>query len=139
MSFSELQQALKEKGLKVTPQRMLIFEAVHVLANHPTAEMITDYVRKTHANIAVGTVYKVLETLADNGLITKVQTESDSMRYDAIIEQHHHLHCAETDKIEDYFDPELNDLIENYFNQKKIPNFTIENFKLQIKGKFKNL
>jgi Fe2+ or Zn2+ uptake regulation protein len=65
------QGRLKQKGLKVTPQRLAIFSAIYDLNNHPTAEQIFHYIRKTHGNIALGTVYKVLETLADNALIKK--------------------------------------------------------------------
>jgi Fur family peroxide stress response transcriptional regulator len=58
------------------------------------------------------------------------------MRYDAILEKHHHLYCSESDRIEDYMDDELNKLIENYFEKKNIPDFKIEDIKLQIIGKF---
>ena len=58
------------------------------------------------------------------------------MRYDAIIEKHHHLYCSESDRIEDFYDDELNEIIDNYLKNKKIPNFKIEDIKLQIVGKF---
>ncbi len=60
------------------------------------------------------------------------------MRYDAITEKHHHLYSAESDRIEDYFDPELNEIIDNYFKKKGIPDFEIEDIKLQVIGKFKD-
>lgn len=137
MSVIEIRQKLVEKGLKITPQRIAILEAITELHTHPTAESIIDYIRKTHPNIATATVYKVLDTLVTNGLIKKVKTDRDIMRYDAITENHHHLYCAETDRIEDYFNAELNELIGNYFEKKKIPGFDIEDVKLQIIGKFK--
>lgn len=139
MSVIEIRQKLVEKGLKITPQRIAILEAITELHTHPTAESIIDYIRKTHPNIASATVYKVLDTLVTNGLIKKVKTDRDIMRYDAITENHHHLYCAETDRIEDYFNAELNELIGNYFERKKIPGFDIEDIKLQIIGKFKPL
>jgi Fur family peroxide stress response transcriptional regulator len=46
------------------------------------------------------------------------------------------LYCAESDRIEDYFDTELNEIIGNYFAKKGIPDFKIEDIKLQIIGKF---
>ena len=58
------------------------------------------------------------------------------MRYDAVTENHHHLHCAESHRIEDFFDKNLDTMIENYLKEKKIPNFSIENIKLQIIGRF---
>jgi Fur family peroxide stress response transcriptional regulator len=126
---------LVAKKLKVTPQRIAILEAIFVLANHPTAENIIEYIRKNHPNISSATVYKVLDTFVSCGLLNRVKTERDSMRYDAIMESHHHLYFSDSDRIEDYKDEELNRLLEEYFSKKKIPGFTIEDVKLQIIGK----
>ena len=136
MKIHEIRNRLIEKGLKVTPQRIAILEAIVTLNNHPTAENMVDYIRKNHPNIATATVYKVLDALVANELIKKVKTERDVMRYDAIMESHHHLYCSESDRIEDFVDTELNDMIEKYFEKKKIPDFKIEDVKLQIIGKF---
>ena len=136
MKITEIRNKLIEKGLKVTPQRIAILEAIIKLNNHPTAENIINYIRNNHPNIATATVYKVLDALAANELIKKVKTERDVMRYDAVMESHHHLYCSESDRIEDFVDTELNEMIEKYFEKKKIPDFKIEDVKLQIIGKF---
>jgi Fur family peroxide stress response transcriptional regulator len=129
---------LSEKGLKVTPQRMTIYEAVVMLKNHPTADNIIDYIKKNHPNISVGTVYKVLDFLVENRLLKKVKNERDVMRYDAILQQHHHLYCNETERIEDYEDPELDRLISQYFQKKKVNGFKVKDITLQITGEFIN-
>ena len=126
-------------GLKVTPQRIAVLEVVIKLNNHPTAEQVIEFIQKNHPNIAIGTVYKILETLVEKRIIKKVKTDKDIMRYDAITENHHHLYFTDTDKIEDYFDDKLDNMLENYFAKKKIPNFQIDDIKLQIIGKLKNL
>ena len=72
-------------------------EAIYTLNNHPTAEYIIEHIRKNDPNIGSGTVYKVLETLVENKLIIKVKTEKDVMRYDGILENHHHLYCIQCD------------------------------------------
>ena len=136
MKISEIRNKLIEKGLKVTPQRIAILEAIIKFNNHPTAENIIDYIRNNHPNIATATVYKVLDALIVNELIKKVKTERDVMRYEAVMESHHHLYCSDSDRIENFFDTELNEMIERYFEQKKIPDFKIEDIKLQIIGKF---
>jgi Fur family peroxide stress response transcriptional regulator len=127
---------LSEKGLKVTPQRVAIYEAVFMLKNHPTAENIIDYIKKNHPNISVGTVYKVLDSLVENRLLKKVKNEKDVMRYDSILQQHHHLYCNETERIEDYEDPELDRLITQYFQKKKVKGFRVKDIALQITGEF---
>lgn len=120
-----IRDKLKEKGLKVTPQRVAIYEAIIKLKNHPTAENIIDYIKINHPNISVGTVYKVLDSLTENNLLKKVKTERDIMRYDAVFSNHHHLYCSETDRIEDFEDEKLNELINDYFKSNKIKNFKI--------------
>lgn len=136
MNANEIRMKLADKGLKVTPQRLAIFEAIYALNNHPTAENIIDFIRYNHPNIATATVYKVLDALHEKGLIMKVKTEKDFMRYDAIVDNHHHLYDSASDRIEDFNDEELNQLLEKYFKKKDIPNFRIEDIKLQIIGKF---
>ena len=129
---------LKDSSLKVTPQRMAVLEALNNLKNHPTADKIKEYVVKNHPSISVGTIYKTLETFVDKGLVKKVKTEKDVMRYDAILENHHHLYCEDTERIEDFFDGQLNNMLEEYFKKKKIPNFKVKDIKLQIIGTFNN-
>jgi Fur family transcriptional regulator, peroxide stress response regulator len=135
--IEEIRSKFSEKRLKITPQRIVILEAIYNLNNHPTADNIIEYIRESHPNIAKGTVYKALETLVENSLIRKVKTEKDIMRYDAIMENHHHIYYSDSDSIEDYFDNELNELLENYFKKKEIHDFIIEDIKLQIIGKRK--
>lgn len=138
MSAEDFSVKLIEKGLKVTPQRIAIFEAIVKLNNHPTADSIIEHIRKNHPNIATATVYKVLDALVTCGLINRVKTERDIMRYDAITESHHHIYCSDSERIEDYFDKELNILLMDYFENKNIPNFKIENLKLHIIGNYTN-
>ncbi len=134
--IEDIRNKFAEKGLKITPQRVVILEAIYKLNNHPTADNIIEFIRESHPNIATGTVYKVLETLVENGLIKKVTTDKDVMRYDGIIENHHHLYCSECDLIEDYKDEELDKLLQNHFKNKNIKGFKIEDIVLQIRGTF---
>jgi len=137
MTTEEIKNRLKEKGLKITPQRIVILEAIHHLNNHPTADSIIGYIKKVHPNIATGTVYKVLSVLVENNLIKRVTTEGGILRYDAVLEQHHHLYDSKSDQIKDYFDEELDIILREYFDRKHIPNFKIEDIVLEIKGTFK--
>lgn len=120
----------------MTPQRVSILEAIYQLDNHPTAEHIIKQIRRKHPRIATGTVYKVLETLVERGIISRVKTDRDVMRYDGLFERHHHLYCSTCDLIEDYHDRELDRLLLEYFKEKRVEGFEVEEFVVQIKGKF---
>lgn len=137
MNSAEIIEKLKRKGLRITPQRVAVFQAVYHLKNHPTADNIISNIKINHPYISVGTVYKVLDSLVESSLLKKVKTENGTMRYDPVLSKHHHLYCEETDRIEDYEDLELDKMIEAYFMDKKIENFKITDIKLQITGKFK--
>lgn len=136
MANKPIIKILVDNNLKVTPQRIAILEVILSLENHPTVENITDYLRLTHPNISLGTIYKTLDTFHKKGIINKVHDDRDFMRYDAIIEKHHHLYSSESDRIEDFYDNDLNLLLDEYLKKKKIPNFKVEDIKLQIIGKF---
>lgn len=133
--MDEIKNKLIEKGLRITPQRMSILEAIYNI-NHPTAEDIIKYIRQKHSNIATGTVYKVLDTFLQKGLIKKVTTDKDIIRYDGLLIRHHHLYSSEGILIKDYVDEELDKIITEYFKKKRINDFKIGEITLQIKGKF---
>lgn len=134
-SIEHIRKKLSESGLKVTPQRISILEAIYTLNNHPTADNIIEYIRKSHPHIATGTVYKVLDVLVENKLVRKVTTDRDIMRYDGIMEKHHHIYCSECDIIEDYKDEELDEILREYFKNKSFQGLKIEDVVIQIKGK----
>lgn len=133
--MKSVNQLIKAAGLRVTPQRIAVLEAL-LKSNHPTADKLIELVRKSHPNIAIGTIYKVLETFVAKGLIKKLDTRGDSMRYDAILEPHHHLYSENTNRIEDFYDEDLSALIKDYLEKKKIENFKLSDFKIQLIGDF---
>ena len=125
MQPEKIQDILKKQGLKITPQRYAVLDALLSLGNHPSTDNIMELIKKKHPNIAVGTVYRILEIFVESGIVKRVKTEKDIMRYDAVFEKHHHLYCTKSDRIEDYYDEELNALLEEYFKKKQIENFKI--------------
>ena len=136
LSVNQIRDRLTEKGMKVTPQRIAILEAIYALKNHPTAEMIMEHIKDTYPGIASATVYKVLDALEENQLIGRVKTEKEIKRFDGIVENHHHLYSRESDQIKDYVNEDLDELLADFFKKNHIDDFEIEEIKLQINGKF---
>jgi len=137
MANKELIRILAENNLKITPQRTAVLEVVTNLRNHPTADDIAEYIRFSYPHITLGTIYKILNTFTKLGIIEKINTDNDITRYDPVLEKHHHIYCAESERIEDFYDEELKKILDNYFIKKKIPGFIYKDYKLQIMGKFK--
>ena len=136
MNPGEYRSVLRERGLKVTPQRLAVYEAVDLLNDHPTAEEVSQFIRRKYPDIATGTVYKTLDILVEKDILKRVKTDSGLLRYDAVKDQHHHLYCTHCDSIDDYYDAELTAMLYGYFEKKRIPGFKIEDIKLQIVGKY---
>ena len=134
MNLEHITSALSEKGLKVTHQRIVVYQAMLSSTKHPTAEQIYESLRVNNPSISLATIYKTLETLAENKLINKVSTPQGSMRYDARTDYHNHIYVLNTNEIMDYEDEELREFLLNYFKKKDFSNLNITDFKLQIKG-----
>ncbi|MFN2395034.1 MAG: Fur family transcriptional regulator [Bacteroidales bacterium] len=134
-SIHDIATEIQGANLKVTPQRVAVIQALYKL-NHPTAEEIFKEVFQNIPGLSPTTVYNVLDALVEKKIIKRVKTEKGVMRYDAISDNHHHMYCITTDRVEDFFDPELDTLLQNYFQEKKIKGFKLEDIKLQLMGKF---
>ncbi|MDF1571406.1 MAG: Fur family transcriptional regulator [Bacteroidales bacterium] len=137
MSETDFHSLLKDAGLKVTPQRVAVLEAVFSIEGHPSSDEVSKYVKKRHPNIALGTIYNILDSLTDKGILNRVKTDKGVMLYDSVGKKHHHLYCNESNRIEDFYDDELDAMLEAYFTKKKISGFDIRDIKLQLVGKFK--
>ena len=135
MNAQKLEDLIRSVNLKVTPQRLAVMRALQK-ASHPTAEQLIEVVRKKYPAISSGTIYHILDTYVEKGLITKVYTHGDVMRYDAILKKHHHLHDTGTNEIKDYFDDELFLVIKKHLRKKKIPDFHLTGIKIKLMGKF---
>lgn len=87
-------------------QREKILETVMQSYDHPTAETIYNRVRKIIPNISMGTIYRNLNFLADNGDILKISMPSGD-RFDRTIYPHCHIRCKNCNCVEDFYDLKL--------------------------------
>ncbi|HLN54155.1 MAG TPA: transcriptional repressor [Lentimicrobium sp.] len=131
-------EELNKCGLKITPQRMAVLEVLLKSKNHPTAESIHNQVLESIPGISATTIYNTLDTFVKNGLVGRVKTDADVMRYEPVSEHHHHLYSSASDRMEDYYDQELDQLLTKYFKKKQIKNFSISEIRLQLMGDFED-
>ena len=92
----------REKGLKVTSQRLAIYKFILSRKDHPTAEQIYQELRNEYPTISLGTIYKNLNLLKDLGLIQELGFKEGSVRYDPDMEIHVNMVCSNCGKISDY-------------------------------------
>ena len=100
---------LKRKGLKLTPQRRLIINAIHDTDVHLTAEEIITHVQAKMPEIHKSTIYRTLELLERTGCVFKSELDEHSIYHHAEDGHHHHLVCSNCGKTinceEDIFAP----------------------------------
>jgi Fur family peroxide stress response transcriptional regulator len=92
----------REKGLKITPQRMAVYQALLETDEHPSAETVFRRVRRTFSSISLDTVNRTLATLSEIGLAFAVEGSGDARRYDANLENHQHFKCLACKRIVDF-------------------------------------
>ncbi len=76
-----------------TIQGQLVLNAVRQLGNHPTADDVYNYVVQMHPNISKGTVYRNLNSLAEDGILVKISVPDAADRFDHTLEKHYHIKC----------------------------------------------
>ncbi len=86
---------------KFSRQRQLIKEFLITRKDHPTADIVYQNVRMQNPNISLGTVYRNLTRLAENGEIIRLNVGDGSDHFDADISPHYHFVCCECGSVTD--------------------------------------
>lgn len=108
-------------NMRLTTQRQVILEELGKVKTHPTANEVYDMVRRRLPRIGLGTVYRNLELMADNGIILKVEVGGTQKRFDATVTPHYHIRCSSCGKVNDIdiaIQEQINEAAENASNYK---------------------
>jgi len=96
----ELIPALRERGMRVTSQRVLVHRALRELDRHVTADELLDAVSPRLPNVSLPTIYATLDLLEELGMVRRVQRAGTTL-FDPRTDSHHHLVCTQCGSIED--------------------------------------
>ena len=96
----DLAVALRERGMRVTPQRVVLHRALRELDRHVTADELLESVADRLPNVSLPTIYATLELLEELGMVRRVQRAGTTL-FDPRTESHHHLVCSACGSIED--------------------------------------
>jgi len=100
MTDDDLAGALRDRGLRVTPQRIVLHRALRELDRHVTADELLESVAERLPNVSLPTIYATLELLEELGMVRRVQRAGTTL-YDPRTDSHHHLICTSCGTIED--------------------------------------
>ncbi len=95
---------LRDRGFKVTPQRLAIYNVLSHTTAHPSAEKIFNELQPVYPTMSLATVYKTIEILREIGLVQVLNVGEDSFRYDARVIPHSHIRCTKCGRVDDLED-----------------------------------
>ena len=99
--MKETAQILREKGLKVTPQRIAVYNMLRGTTEHPDAETIYKTLEPSNPTMSLATVYKTLDFFKQLGLVQELNVGEGRSRYDAVVDWHPHTVCTCCGKVGD--------------------------------------
>jgi Fe2+ or Zn2+ uptake regulation protein len=100
-----LKAVLRDRGMRVTPQRVIVHRALRELDRHVTADELLEAVSDRLPSISLPTIYATLELFEGLGMVRRVQRAGTTL-FDPRADPHHHLICTVCGSIED-LDSEL--------------------------------
>jgi Fur family peroxide stress response transcriptional regulator len=106
----------KTAKYKRSRQRERIFELLQSTGMHPTADWVYDQLKGEFPNLSMGTVYRNLNILIEQGLVKKIDFGSTFDRFDANTGPHYHFICERCGAIIDLdlpVDKTLNERVNN--------------------------
>ena len=89
------------KAQRITKQKTRILEILRSVDFHPTAEWVYQEARKSIPSLSLGTVYRNLNQLRENGEISELKYGSSQSRYGHRADHHYHFVCEGCSKIVD--------------------------------------
>ena len=113
-------------------KRDAILEALRAVDCHPTAEMLYDSLREEIPELSLGTVYRNLTVLEENGLVISVSHEGGHAHYDARTDPHAHFVCRICQSVTDLDFPDCG--VNVYPKIEKMLNCTVESHSLCFTG-----
>ena len=98
---TEAAELLRDRGLRVTAQRLAVLRAVPS-ESHVTADEVAESVRAEVGSISLQGVYDALAALADAGLVRRIQPAGSPALFEArVADNHHHVICRSCGQVAD--------------------------------------
>jgi Fur family ferric uptake transcriptional regulator len=110
----QLSQLLRQRGFRMTPQRLAILQALHDGGHLSPAQV---YERVAESGLTETTVYRTLDFLAENGILLVANRGNGHLAYELTGESHHHIVCRTCGAQVD-FEPEVFQLLLGQLHQR---------------------
>jgi Fur family peroxide stress response transcriptional regulator len=131
LRLEALAERCRTHGVPLTPQRTAIYRTLLASDAHPDAELLFDQVRQAFPNLSLATVYKNLEALEKLGVIHELTPLHETARFDANLDDHHHLVCVNCKQVTDLYSDGLDAL---RVPAPQLKGFKVSRIRVQVEG-----
>ena len=100
--MDQISAIFKEKKLKLTPQRLAVYNYLMNTTAHPSADAIYTDIHVQYPTMSLATVYKALKTLVEVGLVQEINVGEGNFRYYGHCTAHPHVQCLKCGKVDDF-------------------------------------
>lgn len=100
--MEQLEKDIRSCGLRVTKQRVAIYDWLRRHPVHPTADVIWRALLPEHPELSLTTVYNTVNVLAEHGLIRTVNIHAEEQRFDGNPADHGHFSCRRCGAVLDF-------------------------------------
>ena len=97
--------------------------------------MVVEEVATSYPSMTIATIYNVLESFVNAGLLVRRFSSNNKMYFDVNVYEHAHFYDTDENSYEDFNDPELVKMVLDYIATKKIEHFDIKSVDIQLVGK----
>ena len=117
LDTEQVRTRLNAQGLKATPQRIRVYKAMCRLG-HAAADTVYQELGAERGAMTLATVYNVLESLTEAGLLVRRPSFSNKMFFDVETAPHFHLYRQDTGQMADFPDPALQQALEDRIRER---------------------
>jgi Fur family transcriptional regulator, peroxide stress response regulator len=130
-SVAELRERCRLAGLSLTHQRLVIYEELMKMGEHPAPEELFDRVKEKIPSLSLATVYNNIKIFVEHGLLQELSVHHGSLRLESNLTPHHHLVCTKCKAIEDLQESDF----EPIRLKKSLPKgFAVHRFSVDVLG-----
>lgn len=131
-SIDAFKKILKDKGLKATPQRVAVHEAM-ISLGHASADQVGQHIaQNSPVKITVSSVYNILTQMSGLGIYAQRMSANNKMYFDVTVKPHIHLYDKTSNNYLDIEDKSLMEYVTKELGKKKFTGYKVDSIEIHI-------
>ncbi len=130
--MEQYRRILKDYGLQITRQRLLVLKTLKELNCHVTVDQVCGALKERNIVLTVATVYNILNLFEKSGIIMRLSAAGEPVIFDVNTHEHAHVCDLSSREVVDYNDKELFQMIKEYILAHPPKDFEIERIDINL-------